>query len=234
MKMTSIEGDMALGRHAAIGGNASIKGSARVGHNLKVDGWLDAPNVVGCDKGLHPTLAALAEAYPRPRRGWWALVGEELPAELCVVVGGQWTLTGKHAGGSGFGASGLEEAMDAIEALEARVGALEEAVEKLEEGRLAAGFDAIVNSLPGELKEQTAHASSEPECSVVYVNALGRFVLKIETLSLQGGASASYYGTWADNAAYADAEGSPLATMIYVCRANGQAYRWTGAALVAI
>lgn len=229
MKLTSIEGDMALGRHAAIGGDASIKGSARIGHNLRVDGWLDARNIKGCDKGLHASLEALTEAYPHPRPGWWALVGTTIPATLCVVEDGCWTSTGQQAGISGE----QGEAMQAIAALEARVEALEEAVAALGEPQ-ASGFDGIINSIGTTLKESTALSSSEPECSVVYVNALSRFVLRVETLSTQELAVTSYYGTWADSDSYVGEDGKPLAGTIYMCRTNGQAYRWTGAALVAV
>lgn len=229
MKLTSIEGDMALGRHAAIGGDASIKGSARIGHNLRVDGWLDARNVRGCDKGLHASLQALEQAYPRPRAGWWALVGTTLPATLYVVEEGCWASTGKQvAAGSTDG-----DALQAIAALEARVTALEEAVAALAEPQ-AVGFDGIINSISSTLHEQTTHAGSDPECSVVYVNALSRFVLQVETLSTQGAASSSYYGTWADSDAYVGSDGKPREGTIYMCRTSGQAYRWTGAALVAV
>lgn len=234
MRLTSIEGDMALGRHAAVGGDASIKGSAIIGHNLLVRGWLDAPNILGSDKGLHASLQALEEAYPHPRRGWWAMVGATLPATLCVVEDGCWVSTGKPVGGGGGSTADLGEVTQAISGLQARVEALEQAVAGLESESKTARFDSIVNSLTETLKEQSSRSSTDPECSVVYVNTLGRFVLKVETVSVQGGVAASYYGWWADSGDYAGGDGKPLTGVTYVCRSNGQAYRWTGTALEAV
>lgn len=85
-----IDGDVAIGRHAAIGGGATVRGSARINHNLKVDGWLDAPNIKGAQKGLFKTLEQLEEAYPTPEPGWWALVGSALPAPLYISENGKW------------------------------------------------------------------------------------------------------------------------------------------------
>ena len=45
IKTTQIDGDVSVGRNVAIGGKADIAGSVHVGHNLKVDGWLEAPNI---------------------------------------------------------------------------------------------------------------------------------------------------------------------------------------------
>lgn len=93
-----IDGDVAVGRHATIGGRAKIRGSATVGHNLRVEGWLDAPNIKGVAKGLFRTLEELKGSYPHPEAGWWALVGDTLPAALYVANGGKWEATGKSAG----------------------------------------------------------------------------------------------------------------------------------------
>ena len=40
-----IDGDVAIGRDANVGGNATVRGSLKVGHNLTVEGWLDAKNI---------------------------------------------------------------------------------------------------------------------------------------------------------------------------------------------
>ena len=69
-----IDGDVAVGRDVNIGGKATIRGSAKVGHNLTVDGWLEAKNITGPNKGLFKTATLLREAYPNPHEGWWALV----------------------------------------------------------------------------------------------------------------------------------------------------------------
>lgn len=85
-----IAGDVAIGRGVAVGGKAFIRGSAKIGHNLRVEGWLEAPNIKGPNKGLFKSEAQLKESYPRPGDGWWALVGDTLPAQLYMSEGGKW------------------------------------------------------------------------------------------------------------------------------------------------
>ena len=91
-----IDGDVAVGRDVNIGGKTTIRGSAKVGHNLTVDGWLEAKNIKGPNKGLFKTAAQLREAYPNPHEGWWALVTVEGSAasdhlgQLYVADGGTW------------------------------------------------------------------------------------------------------------------------------------------------
>ena len=93
-----IDGDVAVGRNVSLGGDANIQGSARVGHNLKVDGWLDARNIKGPNKGIFLTAEKLREVYPLPHDGWWALVGRTLPAPLYIADCNTWVATGESAG----------------------------------------------------------------------------------------------------------------------------------------
>lgn len=93
-----IDGDVAIGRNVSTGGSANIQGNARIGHNLKVDGWLEARNIKGPNKGVFASESKLKEAYPLPHAGWWALVGETLPAPLYIADGGEWVATGRSAG----------------------------------------------------------------------------------------------------------------------------------------
>lgn len=67
-----IDGDVAVGRNVSAGGDANIQGNARVGHDLIVEGWLEAKNVKSANKGLFATVTALREAYPQPHDGWFA------------------------------------------------------------------------------------------------------------------------------------------------------------------
>ncbi|MBD5210966.1 MAG: hypothetical protein HDS77_06850 [Bacteroidales bacterium] len=85
-----IDGNVAVGRNLTTGGNATVRGSASVEHNLVVRGWLDAPNIKGPNKGLFASAEELAATYPNPRAGWWALVGNTLPARVYMAVGGKW------------------------------------------------------------------------------------------------------------------------------------------------
>lgn len=93
-----IDGDVSVGRNVTIGGKASVRGSATIDHNLRVKGWLDAPNIKGTNKGLFNSPIKLRETYPRPHDGWFALVGNTLPAALYIAEGGDWVATGETAG----------------------------------------------------------------------------------------------------------------------------------------
>lgn len=91
-----IDGDVAIGRDANVGGKATVRGSMKVGHNLTVEGWLEAKNIKGPNKGLFKTAQQLREAYPNPHEGWWALVTVEGSAssdhlgQLYQADGGTW------------------------------------------------------------------------------------------------------------------------------------------------
>lgn len=91
-----IDGDVAVGRNVSMGGSGTVRGSMTVGHNLTVEGWLEAKNIKGPNKGLFKTATQLREAYPNPHEGWWALVTVEGSAasdhlgQLYVADGGTW------------------------------------------------------------------------------------------------------------------------------------------------
>ena len=67
-----IDGDVAVGRNVSAGGDANIQGHVRIGHDLKVEGWLEAKNIKGANKGLFASAVALRKAYPQPHDGWFA------------------------------------------------------------------------------------------------------------------------------------------------------------------
>ncbi len=94
IKTTQIDGDVSVGRNVSLGGKAEIAGSAHIGHNLKVDGWLEAPNIKGANKGVFLTVQALREAYPNPHDGWMAGVGASTPFTAYIGNGGDWVATG--------------------------------------------------------------------------------------------------------------------------------------------
>lgn len=94
IKTTQIDGDVSVGRNVAIGGKADIAGSVSIGHNLKVEGWLEAPNIKGANKGIFLTVQELREAYPVPHDGWMAGVGASTPFTAYVGKGGDWVATG--------------------------------------------------------------------------------------------------------------------------------------------
>ena len=94
IKTTQIDGDVSVGRNVSLGGKAEVAGSAHIGHNLKVDGWLEAPNIKGANKGVFLTVQALREAYPNPHDGWMAGVGASTPFTAYIGNGGDWVATG--------------------------------------------------------------------------------------------------------------------------------------------
>lgn len=91
-----IDGDLLLSRDLTIGGRATVRGSAVVGHNLTVEGWIEAKNIKGPSKGLFKSAIQLRESYPSPHEGWWALVTTEGSSssdhlgQLYIADGGEW------------------------------------------------------------------------------------------------------------------------------------------------
>lgn len=116
IKTTEIEGDVAIGRHVTAGGNATIQGNATVKKNLKIEGWLDARNIKGPNKGIFLDVTKLREAYPLPHDGWWALIGNTLPAPLYIADGGAWVATGESAGNPTIDSQQYNEAVAALDA----------------------------------------------------------------------------------------------------------------------
>lgn len=138
-----IAGDVAVGRNVAIGGNANVQGSVRVGHNLKVEGWLEAPNIKGPNKGLFKSEAHLNATYPKPQTGWWALVGATLPAQIYAVENGAWKA---QTNADGTPAMTGEPTVDPTELLER--------IEEVNDSAIAAGLVADGNSRDiAELRE---------------------------------------------------------------------------------
>ena len=78
----------------AIGGNATISSNATIGHDLKVEGWLDAPNIRGFKKGVFTNYSHLHSIYPSPQDGWVAYVGTRSPFAVYAVYHGQWKIIG--------------------------------------------------------------------------------------------------------------------------------------------
>lgn len=102
-----IDGDVAIGRNVSAGGDVNVQGSARIGHNLKIEGWLEARNIKGALKGFFPTVEALRAAYALPETGWLALVGESMPATIWYGEGEEWKTKGATCGQISADASAL-------------------------------------------------------------------------------------------------------------------------------
>lgn len=103
-KGTIIEGDVSVGHNAHVGGKVEVEGCAYVGRDLRVYGWLDAPNIKGPSKGLFKTEAQLLDNYPKPRKGWWALVATPKSSnhlgQLYIAEGGHWVAQVDESGES--------------------------------------------------------------------------------------------------------------------------------------
>lgn len=98
VNVDEFEGDISVKRNINLGGNITAQGNAHIKKNLRVDGYIDCPNFKGPNKGLFNNLDSLKESYPNPIDGWWALVGDTLPAQLFIVVNGEWCDSGVVVG----------------------------------------------------------------------------------------------------------------------------------------
>lgn len=98
IKTTHIDGDVSVGRDLALGGGATIQGNMHIKSELRVDGVLYADHVNSADKGIFPDLNTLKKAYPSPKHGWWAIIGDS-PSGIVYTVNeyGLWSSTRKHA-----------------------------------------------------------------------------------------------------------------------------------------
>ena len=114
IKGTTTDSNMSVGGNLTVGGKAKVRGSVTVGHNLHVEGWLDAPNLKGASKGLFGSVDELKQAYANPRAGWWALVGDSLPADIYIVEAGEWQATGKKGGNPTIDVSRYESEVEGL------------------------------------------------------------------------------------------------------------------------
>ncbi len=82
----SIEGSVAVSGDVSSGGDATVRGSVNVGHDMRVEGWLDAPRLKVVCKGIFSSKEKLEHAYPSPLPGWYAgvCVGEKTELWLAV------------------------------------------------------------------------------------------------------------------------------------------------------
>lgn len=97
-KNTAIQGNLSVSMGARIGGEINVKGHSIFNHDIEVKGWIKARNIMGACRGLFRTVEKLKSSYPKPQKGWWALVGDTIPAEIYVTENGEWIDTGKKGG----------------------------------------------------------------------------------------------------------------------------------------
>lgn len=96
-----IEGDAVVGHDAVVGGDLKVNGRGHFKGNVRIDGWLDCPNIAGPHKGFFATEGELKAAHPSPQEGWVAVVGDNPPAgKVYRVNKGLWINTNNDSTGS--------------------------------------------------------------------------------------------------------------------------------------
>lgn len=143
----SVGGSLAVGRDVTVGGRSTIRGNATFNRDVYISGWLNARNIRGAGKGLYETVDKLNSAYPNPENGWFALVGNTLPADIYRAWGGEWVATGQKGG---------EPVLELAKLTE-----LSESLENEVSARVAAD-EALKNAIDAEV---TARANGDKELS---------------------------------------------------------------------
>lgn len=143
----SVGGSVAVGRDVTVGGRSTIRGNATFNRDVYISGWLNARNIRGAGKGLYETVEKLNSAYPNPENGWFALVGNTLPADIYRAWGGVWEATGQKGG---------EPVLELAKLTE-----LSESLENEVSARVAAD-EALKNAIDAEV---TARANGDKELS---------------------------------------------------------------------
>lgn len=133
MKNNNFDGDVSVGRNLATGGDANIQGSATIGHNLKVKGWLEADNIKDTCKGMFETVEKLRLAYPLPKDGWWALVGDSLPAKIYLAEAGEWNASGGTSGLPTLDSQQLEDILGNFPAMQENIFNNKKAIDQTKE-----------------------------------------------------------------------------------------------------
>ena len=135
---------MSISRHITSGGNATIRGHATVGKDLKVDGWFEARNIKHVCKGLFRSEVMLNRSYPFPGKGWWALVGDTVPSEVYVSEDGRWVATGKQGGSTTVDLTIIRALEQQLEELSTRMAEDIELHREREYAPLKEGFDRLL------------------------------------------------------------------------------------------
>lgn len=143
----SVGGSVAVGRDVTVGGRSTVRGNATFNRDVYISGWLNARNIRGAGKGLYETVDKLNSAYPNPENGWFALVGNTLPADIYRAWGGEWVATGQKGG---------EPVLELAKLTE-----LSESLENEISARVAAD-EALKNAIDAEV---TARANGDKELS---------------------------------------------------------------------
>lgn len=160
----SVGGSVAVGRDVTVGGRSTIRGNATFNRDVYISGWLNARNIRGADKGLYETVDKLNSAYPNPENGWFALVGNTLPADIYRAWGGEWVATGQKGGEPVLELAKLTELSESLEnEVSARVAA-DEALKKAVDAEVTAranGDKELSDALAKEIADREKAIADE-------------------------------------------------------------------------
>lgn len=169
-----ITGNVSVGKSVVVGRNATIRGRMDVDHNLRVKGYLEAPNIKDCNKGMFASYEKLCETYPRAERGWWAFVGDCFPAKIYVWDGNVWKDTGQTGGDPQIDFTPVIEFEERLDALEENVEGLTNRADSTD-GRV----EAVERSL-SQLVERTDSAEERLASVEKKASEIGSAVNAIE------------------------------------------------------
>lgn len=114
-KNTAIQGDLSVSMGIRAGGDVNVKGNSVFNHDIEVKGWIKARNIMGACRGLFITEEKLKSTYPKPLDGWWALVGDTIPAEIYISENGEWKDSKKTGGEIGIYPDQIYEEINKIQ-----------------------------------------------------------------------------------------------------------------------
>lgn len=160
----SVGGSVAVGRDVTVGGRSTVRGNATFNRDVYISGWLNARNIRGAGKGLYETVDKLNSAYPNPENGWFALVGNTLPADIYRAWGGEWVATGQKGGEPVLELAKLTELSESLEnEISARVAA-DEALKKAVDAEVTAranGDKELSDALAKEIADREKAIADE-------------------------------------------------------------------------
>ena len=160
----SVGGSVAVGRDVTVGGRSIVRGNATFDRDVYISGWLNARNIRGAGKGLYETVDNLKSAYPNPDNGWFALVGDTLPADIYRAWGGEWKATGQKGGEPVLEIAKLTELSESLEnEVSARVAA-DEALKKAIDAEVTArtnGDKELSDALAKEIADREKAIADE-------------------------------------------------------------------------
>lgn len=169
----SVGGSVAVGRDVTVGGRSTIRGNATFDRDVYISGWLNARNIRGAGKGLYETVGNLNSAYPNPENGWFALVGNTLPADIYRAWGGEWKATGQKGGEPVLEIAKLTELSESLEnEVSARVAA-DEALKKAIDAEVTArtnGDKELSDALTKEIADREKAIADEVLARTTAIN----------------------------------------------------------------